>query len=127
MVWCPENLDNNIAAIENGSFSPCDDTILTLNLKNAGITVIEDGTFDKFPKTVTLDLRNNQVKEIQEGIVRGMTNIATIYFQNNLIENARGEKLTYDIKETTKAVLYLNNNKLKKIEATLPKGIDTIY
>ena len=86
MAWCPENLaivDNNIAAIENGSFSPCGDTILTLNLRNAGIMVIGDGAFDEFSKTVTLDLRNNTVKEIQEGIVKGMTNIATIYFQNN--------------------------------------------
>jgi len=62
MVWCPENLpmvDNNIAAIENGSFSPCGDTILTMNLGNAGIMVIEVGAFDKFSKTVILDLRNN--------------------------------------------------------------------
>lgn len=78
MVWCPENLamvDNNIAAIENGSFSPCGGTILTVNLRNAGIMVIEDGAFDKFSKTVALDLRNNKVKEIQEGLVKGMTNI----------------------------------------------------
>lgn len=130
MAWCPENfaiVDNNIAAIENGSFYPCGDTILTLNLRNAGVMVIEDGAFDKFSKTVTLDLWNNKVKEIQEAIVKGMINIATIYFQNDLIENARGGKLTYDIKETSKTVLYLNNNKQKKIEATLPKGTDTIY
>jgi Leucine-rich repeat (LRR) protein len=38
-----------------------------------------------------------------------------------------GEENSHDIKETSKAVLYLNNNKLKQIEATLPKGIDTIY
>lgn len=105
---------HNIPAIENGYFSPCGGTILTLNLTNAGIMVIEDGAFDKFSKTVALDLRNNKGEEIQEGIVKGMTNIATIYFQNNLIKNARGRKLTYDIKETSKAVLYLNNNKLKK-------------
>jgi hypothetical protein len=136
MVWCPENLpmvDNNIAAIENGSFSPCGDTILTMNLGNAGIMVREDGAFDRFSKTVILDLRNNKVKEIQEGIVTGMINIATIYFQNNLIENARGGKLTHDIKETSKGVLYLNNNKLgerrrkRRRVATLPKCIDTIY
>jgi hypothetical protein len=111
MVWCPENLamvDNNIAARENGSFSPCGDTILTLNLRNAGIMVIEDGAFDKFSKRVTIDLKNNKVKEILEGTVKGMTNIATIYFQNNLIENGRGGKLTYDIKETSKAVLHVN-------------------
>jgi len=42
-----------------------------------------------------------------------MFNIAKLHFQNNLIENARGGKLTY-IKETSKGVLYLNNNKLKK-------------
>jgi hypothetical protein len=43
MVWCPEILamvDNNIAARENGSFSPCGDTILILNLRNAGIMVM---------------------------------------------------------------------------------------
>jgi insulin-like growth factor-binding protein complex acid labile subunit len=130
MVWCPENLamvDNNIETIENGSFSPCGSTIITLNLRNAGIMVIEDGAFDEFSKILTLDLRDNKVKEIQESIFKGMTNIATIYFQNNLIESARGRKLTYDITETSKAVLYLNNNKLKKIEAMLPKGIDTMY
>jgi Leucine-rich repeat (LRR) protein len=55
-----------------------------------------------------------------------MISIATIYFQNNLIESVKGGKLTY-ITETSKAVLHLNNNKLKKIEATLPKGIDTMY
>jgi Leucine-rich repeat (LRR) protein len=76
---------------------------------------------------LTLDLQNNKVKEIQEGIFKGMTNTATIYFQNNLIESAREGKLTYDIRETSKAVLYLHNNKLKKIEAMLPKGIDAIY
>jgi len=111
MVWCPENLamvDNNIAARENGSFSRCGDTILTLNLRNAGIMVIEVGAFDKFSKRVTIDLWNNKVKEVLEGIVKGMTNIATIYFQNNLIENARGGKLTYDVKETSKAILHLN-------------------
>jgi hypothetical protein len=48
MVWCPENLamvDNNIATIENGSFSPCGDTLLILNLRNAGIMVIENGAY----------------------------------------------------------------------------------
>jgi hypothetical protein len=43
-------VDNNISRIENGSFSPCGDTIITLNLRNAGIMVIEDGAFDDFSK-----------------------------------------------------------------------------
>jgi Leucine-rich repeat (LRR) protein len=130
MVWCPENLamvNNNITLLENGSFSPCGDTIVTLNLTNAGIRVIEDGAFDDFSKLLTLDLRDNKVKATGEDIFKGLSNIITIYFQNNLIESARGGELTYDVGERSKGVLYLNNNKLKKIEARLPKGINAMH
>jgi Leucine-rich repeat (LRR) protein len=130
MVWCPENVamvDNNISRLENGSLSPCGDTIITLNLRNAGIMIIDDGAFDDFSKLKTLDLRDNKVKIIGEGIFKGLSNILTIYFQNNLIESARGGELTYDIGETSRGVLYLNNNKLRKIQAKLPKGINTMH
>jgi Leucine-rich repeat (LRR) protein len=130
MVWCPENLamvDNNISLLENGSFSPCGDTIVTLNLRNAGIMIIEDGVFDDFSKVLTLDLRDNKVKAIGQGMFKKLSSVITIYFQNNLIESARGGELTYDDEECSKAVLYLNNNKLKKIEARLPKCINTLY
>jgi Leucine-rich repeat (LRR) protein len=130
MVWCPENLamvDNNISLLENGSFSPCGDTIVILNLRNAGIMVIENGAFDAFSKVLTLDLRDNKVKVIGQGIFKGLSSVITIYFQNNLIETASGGELTYDVSESSKGILYLNNNKLKKIEARLPNGINTMY
>jgi Leucine-rich repeat (LRR) protein len=76
--------------------------------------VIQDGAFDNFSQVLILNLRDNKVKAIGEGIFKGLSKIITIYFQNNLIENAWGGELTYDVGETSKGVLYLNNNKLKK-------------
>jgi uncharacterized membrane protein len=96
MGWCPENLamvDNTIAKKQNGSFSPCGSTIITLNLRNAGIMVIQDSAFDEFSKILTLDLRDNKVKEIQENIFNPLKTKRMFYARTRCVPRCKHSPL----------------------------------
>ncbi|XP_069694549.1 insulin-like growth factor-binding protein complex acid labile subunit [Periplaneta americana] len=130
LVWCPEELaaiKNHVAVLRNGSFSPCGDTLLLLNLTSAGIHVIERGAFDDFYKLQNLDLRDNNITTIWESMFIGLVGIESIFLQNNLIDTVEVGTRSYDGGESYNGVLYLNNNRLKKLESGIPKGISVLY
>ena len=60
--------------------------ITSLNLRNAGITVLKSGDFSGMTGLTTLNLYNNRLSSLPNGIFEGLTSLTTIRLGRNAVD-----------------------------------------